>query len=88
LNYTILANNVTEGDNASGLHIYFPPTAHKYNQHIWIIGILNIIWKKPYACYEDTYFADATNWNEMLYKVYGVPDFLVNLWLKRKIPVV
>ena len=84
LNESVIANNVSEGDNAHGLHIYFPPAADKYNVHLWFtcFGL-----KRAYACYEKVNFAHSTCWNEMLYKVYRIPDFLVNIWLKRKIPL-
>lgn len=84
LNESVIANNVSEGDNAHGLHIYFPPDADKYNVHLWWIwrGL-----KRGYACYEKVDLAHSTYWNEMIYKVYRIPDSLVNIWLKRKIPL-
>lgn len=85
INDTIIANNVSEGDNAHGLHVYFPPNAVKHNQHLWLIGFPTLlISKSGYACYEATDFARATSWNEMLYETYNIPDYLVQAWLKSK----
>jgi len=83
INLSIMANNVVPGDNAHGLHIYFPPNAGIYDKHLWPYGISKI--RRGYAPYENLDFARTTHWNELLYKVYGIPNGLVNLWLKLKI---
>ena len=88
INNSIIALNVSEGDNAHGLHIYFPSSAQRHNKHLWYIGLKDIyILRRAYACYEDLDFAEATSWNEMLYKVYGIPDCLIDLWLKQKMRI-
>ena len=78
MNSSIVANNVIPEDNAHGLHIYFPPTGNKHNQHLWGFVI------KREASYENLDFSRATSWNEFLYKCYRIPDDLVNIWLNLK----
>jgi len=85
INNSVIANNVSTGDNAYGMHVYFPSNAFRYDQHLWLIGFPYILLsKKAFASYEKLDFAKATFWNEMLYKYYRIPDFLVKIWLKLK----
>jgi len=88
MDYTVIANNVVPGDNSHGLHIYFPPNAYRHNQHLWPVGFPNIlISRKAHAPYEALDFAKATQWNELLYKQYRIPDILVKLWIKQKLRI-
>ena len=85
INNSVIANNVSTGDNAHGMHVYFPSNAFRYDQHLWWIGFPYLLLsKKAFASYEKLDFAKATSWNEMLYRYYHIPDFLVKPWLKLK----